>query len=119
VAQCSAAKECCYLRQFLGELGLAIQGPTTVNADNTGAIALAQNSIYQGKSRHIDFQYHFTREKINDGTILLNYIPTTQMVADGLTKPLSLAKLEEFKTHLGLQHVKKVGAGNARGAGST
>jgi hypothetical protein len=112
VAQCSATKECFYLRQFLGELGLAIQGPTTINADNTSAIALAQNPIYQGKSRHIDFQYHYTREKIEDGTISLNYIPTTQMVADGLTKPLTLAKIKDFYAQLGLQHWETAKYGN-------
>ena len=103
VAQCGAAKEAVYLRQFLNELGRPLTTPTTVYADNTGAIALAQNPTQSIRSRHIDFQYHYTREKLNDGTIVLEYTPTDEMIADGMTKALAPPKFARFREQLGMK----------------
>lgn len=103
IAQCSAVKEAHYLRQFLTEIGRDQIGPTIIEADNTGAIALAKNPVQHSRSRHIDFQYHYTREKIEDGTVSLAYVPTATIVADGLTKALSGAIYEQFRAKLGLK----------------
>jgi len=63
-----------------------------INGDNQSAIELANNLVYRGRSRHIDFQYHYTREKVNDNTVVIVHIPTAEMVADGLTKALARVK---------------------------
>jgi hypothetical protein len=52
--------------------------------------------VYHGRSKHIDIQYHYTREKVNDDTIQLLYLPTAEMVADGLTKALDQIKHRRF-----------------------
>jgi hypothetical protein len=57
-----------------------VEGPTTVYADNKSAIALAVNPVYHGRSKHIDIQYHYTREKVNDDTIQLLYLPTFRIM---------------------------------------
>ena len=44
MAQCSAAMEAEWLRGLLSELGFQYQEPTTLYADNQGAIALAKDS---------------------------------------------------------------------------
>ena len=102
IGQCNAAKEAVWLRLLLREVGYPLEGPTTVFADNKSAIALASNPVYHGRSRHIDIQYHYTREKVNDDTIQLLYLPTLEMVADGLTKPLDQIKHNRFLGLLGL-----------------
>ena len=84
------------------ELGRPITAPTLVHADNTRAITLAQNPTQSVRSRHIDFQYHFTREKVADGTITIEYVPTDDMIADGLTKPLAPPKFSRFRQQLGM-----------------
>ena len=60
--------------------------PTVINADNTGAIALAQNPTQSIRTRHIDFQYHYTREKIADGSTTIEYVPTADMIAVGISQ---------------------------------
>jgi transposase InsO family protein len=102
IAQCSAVKEAAYLRQFLGELGFAQQTPTVISADNRGAIALSKGTVSNTRSRHINFQYHFTQEKVNDGTVSFVYIPTAQMAADGLTKPLAAMEFRRFQDLVGV-----------------
>ena len=72
--------------------------------DSQSAIALAKNPEHHSRTKHIDIQYHFVRESIQDGKILLKYLPTDMQVADGLTKPLSPPKHKEFVERLGLRN---------------
>ena len=86
IGQYNAAKEAVWLRLLLKELGYPAIGLTTIFADNQSAIALANNPGYHGRSKHIDIQYHYTREKVADNTIQLLYLPTIEMIADGLSQ---------------------------------
>ena len=56
--------------------------------DNHGCIALSENPIHHKRTKHIDVRFHYTREKVEDGTVKLEYIPSENQVADILTKPL-------------------------------
>ena len=74
-----------------------------IHCDNQGAIALAKNPQAHARSKHIDIQWHYQREKIEDGSVELRYIPTDQQIADGLTKPLSKDKFLAFRNAVGLE----------------
>ncbi len=71
-------------------------------ADNQAAIKLAINPVNYPRAKHIDIQYHKVHELISDDVLELDYIPTEEIVADGLTKHLILTKHEYFITMLGL-----------------
>ena len=71
--------------------------------DHQGAIALAKNPANQLHTKHIQLHYHFIHFAISDGHILLDYIPTSQMAADRLTKGLTSDKHHTFLRMLGLQ----------------
>ena len=71
-------------------------------AGNQVANTLAINPVNYTRSKHIDIQYHKMRELISDKMFELDYIQTEEMMADGLTKPLTLTKHEYFITMLGL-----------------
>ena len=49
--------------------------------DNQTAIALAKNPKFRKRTNHIDIRYHFVREKVDDGQVLLEYYPTQEMLA--------------------------------------
>jgi hypothetical protein len=102
IGQANAAKEAVWLRLLLKEVGMEQELATVIYADNKSAIALAENPTYHARSKHIDIQYHFVREKVANSTIRLQYIPTGQMAADGLTKPLERVKFERYCCLLGL-----------------
>ena len=56
--------------------------------DNQGSIALTKNLAYYKRTKHIDIRYHFVREKVEDGQVILEYISTLDMLADIMTKPI-------------------------------
>ncbi len=74
-----------------------------INCDNQGAATLAKNPLAHARSKHIDIKWHYQREKIEDRSVQLRYIPTDQQIADGLTKPLPKNKFLAFRNALGLE----------------
>ena len=54
------------------------------------------------RTKHIDIQHHFVREKVESGDVKLIYMSTGDMVADTLTKPLPGPKFGKFVTDMGL-----------------
>ena len=98
-----AAQEAIWLRQFLDQLGYHQENPTQLLGDNQGAIALAKNSGNHPHTKHIQLCYHFIQFAITDGQIILDYVPTGDMAADGLTKGLTGEKHKHFLDLLGLK----------------
>jgi hypothetical protein len=102
-----AAKEAIWQQAFLGELGYTgkDRNPVLILGDNTGALALAENPELHQRCKHIDIKQHFIRQEVEKGTITLGYKPTDQMIADGLTKPLSTVKHKNFVKQLGMEAI--------------
>jgi Reverse transcriptase (RNA-dependent DNA polymerase)/gag-polypeptide of LTR copia-type/Integrase core domain len=96
MAAAQAAQECIWWRNFLAKLRMKITTPTTILDDNQGAIALAKHPGYHARTKHIDIRHHFIREQIDAENIKLEYIPTSEMIADQLTKPLPAAQHEKL-----------------------
>jgi hypothetical protein len=59
-----------------------------VYSDNQGALRLTGNPEFHARPRYIDVQYRYFRELKEAGVIEVEYIPTEEMAADCLTKPL-------------------------------
>lgn len=70
--------------------------------DNKGAIDLTTSDMQTKRSKHIDIQYHYTRDLADQGIIQIKQIPTTEMIADGCTKPLGSEAHSHFIRLLGL-----------------
>jgi hypothetical protein len=69
-------------------------GIIDLKTDAQGALDLATNVRFSQKTKHIDIRYHFIRDHINTKDIKLKYIPTMEMIADILTKPLARPAFE-------------------------
>ncbi|KAL0284098.1 UNVERIFIED_CONTAM: Copia protein, partial [Sesamum radiatum] len=48
----------------------------------------AKDPKYHGRTKHIDTRYHFIRDSVAQGEVVLRHIPTNDMIADPFTKPL-------------------------------
>jgi hypothetical protein len=99
-SQCT--KEAIWLRKLMADVGLVQVGATTIRCDNQGCIALAKNPTHHSRTKHIDIQHHFIREKLESGEIGLKYCPTQDMVADVLTKALAKERHENLTRSMGL-----------------
>ena len=53
---------------------------------------MGENAEFHKRTKHIDIQYHFIRECIENNKIKVGYISTNEMLADGLTKGLNTSK---------------------------
>ena len=102
VAPSSATQEAVWLRRLLADLGAVPADPTVLMEDNQSAIAIAQNPVAHARMKHIDIQYHYVREALHEGTIMLLYCPTSEMIADLLTKPLSRGQFERLRFSMGM-----------------
>jgi hypothetical protein len=98
MAACTATQEALHLRQLLEDVGYMQNGATTIFEDNQSCIALGKNPVLHKRTKHVAIKYHFIREKIAEGTINLEYMPTEHQLADMLTKGLPKHRLTIIRT---------------------
>ncbi|KAJ6088976.1 hypothetical protein N7499_003084 [Penicillium canescens] len=89
-------------------IGFQYPQPLTIECDNSRTIALinAEDTPFDTKLRHVDIHGHWLRQEVKDGRIRIKWVPTAQMIADGLTKVLPRQKHTAFVKMLGLRDVR-------------
>ena len=102
IALSSATQEVIWLRQLLTDIGENCTKPVTVWEDNQAAIGLTRNPIGHKRTKHIDIKYHFVREHVLNGNVLVKYCNTKDMVADIFTKSLPRKQFEYLRSELGI-----------------
>ena len=102
MAESLTARQVIWLRSLTAELGIPYSGPTTLNVDNQGAIDYSNNSINHGRTKHIDIQHHFVREKLISNEIEIQYCATENNLADLFTKALPKPRHEDLVKRLGM-----------------
>ncbi|GJT96310.1 retrovirus-related pol polyprotein from transposon TNT 1-94 [Tanacetum coccineum] len=88
VATAQASKEAVWLKMLLEELGHE-QEKIILFCNNQSAFYLAKNPSFHLRTKHIRVQYHFVREKVEEGTLDMQKIHTDDNVADYLTKAIN------------------------------
>jgi hypothetical protein len=82
------ASQAIHIREFLLEQGLAT-GPAVLGQDNLSAIALVRRGAPGSeRSRHIAIRHFWLKERVDDGVVTVVHVPTADMVANVLTKPV-------------------------------
>ena len=101
LSHCSC--EAIWIRRLLEELKILDNKPTPLFCDNQSSIKLSYNPVFHEKSKHFEVDYHFTRQKVEDKTISVQFIPSQEQPADILTKSLGRTKFEACRLKLHLQ----------------
>ena len=86
-------KEFIFLGSLVKELGL-LNNNKTVFINSQSAIELAKNPEHHARTKHIDIQYRFVREIVQNKQVALTYIPTKEQKADVFTKALNTPNLK-------------------------
>src|SRR5258708_4975097 len=102
VSTTHAAQEAIYLCTLLSDIGFPPSSPTKLWCDNQSAISLTKSPIAHSQLKHIDIRHHFIQSTISEGHIKVKWIPTTDQVADILTKPLPWMTLNRLVSNLGM-----------------
>src|ERR1700676_715439 len=99
-------RDALWFRHLLSDLDYPMSQPTVIRVDNQSAIALAQNEKFSECTKHLEVGHHFVREKIEDGSISLEYIPTDRQLADILTKPLPKHQFQVLTELIGFSGIR-------------
>ena len=83
-----------------------------VYSDSQGVVALSKNLVHHNASKHIDVRYHFVRDCVILGKIGLEKIPTTDNVADGMTKCLSADQFQSLRHDMGVTKISLIKIGH-------
>jgi histone deacetylase 1/2 len=102
-AMANATAEIVWVQSLLRELGIRSPPVARLWCDNIGATYLSANPVFHARTKHIEIDYHFVRECVAQKLLHARLIGTGDQVADGLTKPLTVRKLEELKNNLNLR----------------
>jgi predicted lipase len=89
MASTQATKEAIWMAKLMKELGyMKEKKAMVIRCDNQGAISLTMNPTQHARTKHIDVQHHFVRERIENGKVIFEYCSIEDMVADVFTKTL-------------------------------
>lgn len=95
-----AGQELIWLRNMMARFGYEDKKATILHSDNLGAIHLTNKSVFHGRTKHVEIQYHWIREVVKDGKLIIHHCPTEFMIADLLTKPLAKAQSTKLRKQL-------------------
>ena len=107
IAASEAANEELWMKEFISDLGVipSASGQMKIFCDNTGTIALAKESRFHKKTKHIKRCFNSTRDLVKEGDIEICKIHTNLNIADLLTKPLPRAKHDQHQDSMGVRIV--------------
>lgn len=92
----NAVSELTWIRNLLLELGHPISKASVVYCDNISSVYLSQNPVRHQRTKHIEIDIHFVREKVAKGEVKVLFVPSSLQFADVFTKGLLAALFNDF-----------------------
>jgi hypothetical protein len=102
-AMANATAEVMWIQILMDELKIPCPRAARLWCDNMGAKYLSSNPVFHARTKHVEVDFHFVRDRVLQRRLDVRYISTKDQVADGFTKALTQQKLEEFKGNLNLR----------------
>ncbi|XP_069142919.1 uncharacterized mitochondrial protein AtMg00810-like [Solanum lycopersicum] len=101
----STVAEVTWLIGLFRELDIPIVLPIVIHSDSTAAIHIASNPVFHERTKHIDIDCHFIREKVQRGYISIQHLATAEQPADVFTKGLGRLQHEYLVSKLGMKNI--------------
>ncbi|KAD3067121.1 hypothetical protein E3N88_35001 [Mikania micrantha] len=98
----NAVAELCWIRNLLLELCCPIKRASMVYCDNVSAIFMSGNPIQHQRTKHIELDIHFVRDKVQTGQIRVLHVPSRYQLADIFTKGLPRVLFQDFRSSLSI-----------------
>ena len=93
--------EVMWIKRMLEELKASDSPP------NKAAISIAHNLVLHDRTKHVEVDKHFIKEKLDSGLICMPYIPTTKQIADVFTKGLHKKQFDVLMSKLTMEDIFK------------
>ena len=105
IAASEAANKVVWMKEFISDIGVipSASDPRKIYCDNTGAIALAKESRFHKRTKHIKRRFDSIHDQVKEGDIEICKIHTDLNIADPLTKPLPRAKHDQHQNSMGVR----------------
>ncbi|XP_040362272.1 uncharacterized protein LOC112202395 [Rosa chinensis] len=95
--------ELLWLRNLLRDLGFRQEKAMQLYCDNKAAIEIAHNPVQHDRTKHVEVDRHFIKEKLDGQIIMFPFVPTEEQLADILTKALSSKAFYDSLDKLGIR----------------
>uniref|UniRef100_A0A2N9FBP7 Reverse transcriptase Ty1/copia-type domain-containing protein n=1 Tax=Fagus sylvatica TaxID=28930 RepID=A0A2N9FBP7_FAGSY len=95
-----ASAELCWMRTLLKDLGIFLSHTPILWCDNVSALAIASNPVFHARTKHIEVDFHFVRERVLRKDLLVQFVSTLDQLADIFTKSLPTRRFVELQRNL-------------------
>jgi len=95
-ALADGAAEVIWLQYLLTDLQIPSTSAPIIWCDNLGATYLSANPIFHARTKHVEVNYHFVRDKVAKKEIQIRFISSQDQLADVFTKPLPTSSFTAF-----------------------
>ncbi|KAG5028980.1 hypothetical protein JHK87_012494 [Glycine soja] len=99
----NVVSDSCWIRNLLLELHCPIEKATLVYCDNVSVIYLSDNLVQHQRTKHIEMDIHFIREKVARGEVRVLHVPSRYQIADIFTKGLPRVLFNDFWDSLSIR----------------
>uniref|UniRef100_A0A803QIH1 Reverse transcriptase Ty1/copia-type domain-containing protein n=1 Tax=Cannabis sativa TaxID=3483 RepID=A0A803QIH1_CANSA len=99
-----STSEVTWLQSLFTEIGIEHNRTAIIWCDNSRARQLASNPMFHSRTKHIEIDVHFVREKVMNKSVEVRYIPSKEQIADILTKSLPITAFHYLKDKLTVCH---------------
>nr|GMD39103.1 Copia protein [Ipomoea batatas] len=100
ISATAAINHALWLRKIISHLHLEQKASTKVMVDNQTDIAISNNPIFHGKTKHFSIKLFFIKNVQKGGTVWLKYCKTKDQLAYIFTKPLAKGRFEDLRERL-------------------
>ena len=104
-AMAQSVCEIMWIYQLLNEVGLKSSLPAKLWCDNQAALHIASNPVFHERTKHIEIDCHFIREKIQERFISTGHVKTGDQLGDIFTKALNGARVDYICNKLGMINI--------------
>jgi hypothetical protein len=99
--------EILWVRNLLSELKVLRKGPSMLYCDSKSAINIANNPVQHDRTKHVEIDRFFIKEKIDDHVVVLTHVTSGDQVADCLTKGLGLKECQLACNKMGMVDIHR------------
>ena len=97
--------ELLWLKIIIEDLGIKWERSMKLYCDNKSVINIAHNPVQHDRTKHVEVDRHFIKEKLDCGLICTPYISINELLADILTKGLPSHSFKQITCKLGTENI--------------